>query len=127
MFRNQFLILFCLLNIFSQFKCFPKANRTFINYLNKGYSFVFDFNNKIEQFPSTNRFLCLKKCLKNNYCISAIVNKDSCTLYYNMDLASNMIDVGGSKLYIKNYVNCETNKVFNGIYCSKFFFIIIEK
>ena len=122
MFRNQFLIFFCLLSIFSQFECISKRNRTFMNYLNKGYSYIFDLNNKIEQFSNTNSFLCLNKCLRNNYCISAIVNKDTCTLYYNMDLTSNMIDVVGNNLYIKNYINCETNKVFNGLDCSKLFF-----
>lgn len=115
--RSQFIILSWLLSIFSQVKCSPNNHLTFISYKNKGYPLMFDLNNKIEQFLNINKFLCLKKCLENNYCISAIINQDTCTLYYNMDLTSNMIDVTGNNLYIKKYFDCGIDKVFNGLTC----------
>ena len=109
-----------LLSAISQYKCSSKISRAFINYKNKGYSFMFDLNNKIGQFSNLNKFLCLNKCLENNYCISAIItSNNTCFLYYNMDLTSNMVDETGNNLYIKKYFDCGENRVFSGIKCSK--------
>ena len=106
--------------LFFSAKAITKNDRKFSHYKNKDYSLYFTNRNLMAKLITESKILCLNKCLENNACISVAFNKIDCTLYYNMDNSTNMIDSIGNDLYVKKYIGCDANKVYTGSLCERY-------
>ena len=101
-------------------KALYKNDRKFSYYKNKDYNLDFTNRNLINIFSTKSKIMCLNKCLQNRACISVTFNSIDCKLYYNTENSTNMIDSIGNDLYVKKYIGCGNDKVYNGAFCERY-------